>query len=377
MSSLSGIKIPENCVPRVRDELLQMDDEVKKRRKEKEVAAENERKRKLEYLQGHRQLVENLTNHKTMHTQSLTQPFDLRFPLQHRMHPQAQPTLPHLSSALLALPINASQTQQRTHNSWSNNPSSFSNTNQSSLNSSVSLNLSQFYSPAYMNAFQQTKNLPPSLHQTKQPSSLSSKSPFDDILDLTMSSPSPSPDTTEGGLNLDTLASNSTAFAEDFNLESLISQTAPNVQHAAQVQLPLMLQQPLQASQQQQQQQNHNLLANNHHDLLDYFDISLSPQMATQKASPSSSTSSCSSSTSSTSSVSNNMGSLFSNPSPNSLFSSSSSHFPPAYLLSSSDSGPLPNGNCSSGALDVREALNSMLQAGPDRKSVIQYRPQE
>uniref|UniRef100_A0A3Q4IEY1 Protein strawberry notch homolog 2 n=1 Tax=Neolamprologus brichardi TaxID=32507 RepID=A0A3Q4IEY1_NEOBR len=82
------IKIPENCVPRVRDELLQMDDEVKKRRKEKEVAAENERKRKLEYLQGHRQLVENLTNHKTMHTQSLTQSFDPRFPLQHRMHPQ-------------------------------------------------------------------------------------------------------------------------------------------------------------------------------------------------------------------------------------------------------------------------------------------------
>uniref|UniRef100_I3J2M9 Protein strawberry notch homolog 2 n=1 Tax=Oreochromis niloticus TaxID=8128 RepID=I3J2M9_ORENI len=111
-----GIKIPETCVPRVRDELLQMDDEVKKRRKEKEQAAENERKRKNEYLQGHRQLVENLTNHKTMHTQSLTQPFDPRFPLQHRMHPQPQPTLPHLSSALLTLPINSSQTQQRTHN---------------------------------------------------------------------------------------------------------------------------------------------------------------------------------------------------------------------------------------------------------------------
>uniref|UniRef100_A0A669CYV4 Protein strawberry notch homolog 2 n=1 Tax=Oreochromis niloticus TaxID=8128 RepID=A0A669CYV4_ORENI len=44
-----GIKIPETCVPRVRDELLQMDDEVKKRRKEKEQAAENERKRKNEY----------------------------------------------------------------------------------------------------------------------------------------------------------------------------------------------------------------------------------------------------------------------------------------------------------------------------------------
>uniref|UniRef100_A0A669CMK2 Protein strawberry notch homolog 2 n=1 Tax=Oreochromis niloticus TaxID=8128 RepID=A0A669CMK2_ORENI len=43
-----GIKIPETCVPRVRDELLQMDDEVKKRRKEKEQAAENERKRKNE-----------------------------------------------------------------------------------------------------------------------------------------------------------------------------------------------------------------------------------------------------------------------------------------------------------------------------------------
>ncbi|MEQ2219260.1 hypothetical protein XENOCAPTIV_014993 [Xenoophorus captivus] len=45
------------------------------------------------------------------------------------------------------------------------------------------------------------------------------------------------------------------------------------------------------------------------------------------------------------------------------------------YLLPPSDS--LPNGHCSSGTLDVREALNSMLQAGPDRKSVIQYRQQD
>uniref|UniRef100_A0A8C5FLB8 Protein strawberry notch homolog 2 n=1 Tax=Gadus morhua TaxID=8049 RepID=A0A8C5FLB8_GADMO len=47
-----GIKIPENCVARVRDELIQMDEEVKKRRKEKEQLLEqqqtDDRQRRLE-----------------------------------------------------------------------------------------------------------------------------------------------------------------------------------------------------------------------------------------------------------------------------------------------------------------------------------------
>ncbi|KAG8003558.1 Protein strawberry notch-like protein 2 [Nibea albiflora] len=49
-----GIKIPENCVARVREELLIMDEEVKKRRKEKEQQRlEEERRRKLEQDNKH------------------------------------------------------------------------------------------------------------------------------------------------------------------------------------------------------------------------------------------------------------------------------------------------------------------------------------
>ncbi|XP_030583519.1 strawberry notch homolog 2b isoform X2 [Archocentrus centrarchus] len=361
-----GIKIPENCVARVREELLQMDEEVKKRRKEKELAAE---KRKAEeYMQAHRHLLENLTSQKPMPNQSLPPSFPQGLHLQ-RMLPQTQNSLSQLNPSLLPLQINSSQIQQRTHNGWPNNSSSFSTTNQGSLNSTVSLGMPPFYPQSYITSFPQPKSASLSLHQTKPPPTLSSTNALDEILDLTMSSPSPSPDSIDG-LGLDSLTNNSTAFGDEFNL--FISQNASNAQHAAQVQQPLMLQQ------QQQQQQNYNLPANNpRNDLLEYLDTPLSPQMTTQKASPSSSTSSCSSSTSSTSSVTNNMGSLFSNPSPNSLFSNASSYFPTPHLLPPPDSISLPNGHCSSGALDVREALNSMLQAGLDRKSVIQYRPQE
>ncbi|TDH08388.1 hypothetical protein EPR50_G00096870 [Perca flavescens] len=115
--------------------------------------------------------------------------------------------------------------------------------------------------------------------------------------------------------------------------------------------------------------------------------------MPTQKASPSPSTSSCSSSTSSTSNnlaphvstgllpasaliPTSSSSSLFSNPSPSSsLFSNSSPHFSSNYLLPQSDSLSLPNGH--SGTLDVREALNSMLQRGLDRTSVIRYRQED
>lgn len=283
---------------------------------------------------------------------------------------------------MLSLQRNPSQTQQRTHSSWNNNNSSTtSTTNQGPLPNIASLtsNLSQYYPHSFLSQFPQLKNQSLLHHQNTLSPSLSSKNPLDEILDLTVSSPSPSPDTTGGGLNLDSLTRTSAAFGNDFNLESLISQNA-------------QIQQPLLQQQQQQQQENHSLLTNNHQDLLlELFDFPPSPQLPTQKASPSSSTSSSSSTTSSTSSVSNSLvshipaslvipssssSSLFSSQSPSSsLFSNSSSHFSPSYLLPQSDS--LPNGHCNTTTLDIREALNSMLQSGSDRKSVIQYRPQD
>ncbi|XP_073332078.1 si:ch73-63e15.2 isoform X2 [Pagrus major] len=406
-----GIKIPENCVARVRDELLLMDEEVKRRRKEREQQAveqrlAEERMRKMKEENKH--LLANLFSQQPMHNQSLTQSLAQSSILKQklnqnalqrtqpgsmsqlqRLQVQSQPTLqqkPSQNITMLSLQRNPSQTQQRTPPGWNSNSSTTSTTNQGPLPNIASLtsNLSQYYTHPFYHQFPQLKNQSLLHHQNTPSTSLSSKNPLDEILDLTVSSPSPSPDTTEGRLNLESLARASEALGIDFNLESLISQ---NAQHAAQIQQPLLQQQ------QQQQQQNPNLLANNHQDLLlDFLDFPASPQMPTQKASPSSSTSSTSSSTtSSTSSVSNSLvshipaghvipssssSSLFSSQSPSSsLFSNSSSHFSPSYLLPQSDS--LPNGHCSATALDIREALNSMLQAGPDRKSVIQYLPQD
>uniref|UniRef100_A0A3P8SIS9 Protein strawberry notch homolog 2 n=1 Tax=Amphiprion percula TaxID=161767 RepID=A0A3P8SIS9_AMPPE len=380
-----GIKIPENCVARVREELLLMDEEVKRRRKEKEQQAveqrlAEERKRKME--QENKHLLQNLFSQKSMLNQSLAQTLAQNPMLKQklsqnalqrtqtgsisqlqRMQPQSQSALHHPQYDLSLLSLQRNPTQQRTRNNWPNNSTSSSTTtNQGPLTNTVSLDFLQLYPQSFASPFSPPKNPLLPLQQTM----LSSKNPLDDILDLTVSSPSPSPDSTEGGLSLDTLTGNSAAFSDDFNLESLISQSAPNAQQ--QIQQPILL---------QQQQQNHNLLANNHQDLLDLFDLPLSPPMPTQKASPSSSSSSCSSSTSSTSAVSNNLVSVYSNPPSASLFSNPTSRFPAAYLLPQSDSVSLPNGHCSAGALDVREALNSMLQAGPDRKSVIQYRQQD
>ncbi|XP_029938368.1 strawberry notch homolog 2b isoform X3 [Salarias fasciatus] len=386
-----GIKIPENCVARVREELLQMDEEVKRRRKEKEQqAAEQrlaeERMRTLE--QNNKHLLADLFSRNPVPNQSLTQNHILKQKLNQnalpgpgsisqlqRMQPQSPSALQHPRHNLATLPLqrNPNQAQQRTHNPWLDNSPSSSVPTQSHLTNSVSLNFSQFYPQNFLPTFQLPKN--PSLLQTAPSPSMSSKDPLDEILDLTVSSPSPSPDSTEGGLSLDNLRGNSAAFPDDFSLEPLIPQSATNAQHVPQIQQPLLLQQQ---QQQQQQQQSHSLLTNNHHpDFFDLLDLPQSPQVQTQKASPSSSTSSGSSSTSSASSLSNNMVPIFSSPPSSSLFSNSSPCFPSSFLLPQSDSVPLPNGHCNSGALDVREALNSMLQAGPDRKSVIQYRQQE
>ncbi|XP_034387397.1 protein strawberry notch homolog 2 isoform X2 [Cyclopterus lumpus] len=426
-----GIKIPENCVARVREELLQMDDEVKRRRKEREQQAldqrlEKERARKME--QDNKHLLANLFNQKPMLNQSLNQSLAQsqvlkqklnQNPLQRtqagsmtqlqRLQAQNQSALQQ-NLPLLSLQRNPGRTQQRTHNSWPNNSAAANNQGSGVSNTvgvrsnavgvrsnavGVRSNFSQFYPQSFASPFSQLKSPSLPLRPSALSPGVSSKDPLDEILDLTVGSPSPSPDSTEAGLTLDGMAGHSAAFGEDFNLESLMSQAAPNAQHAALIQQPLLLQQRLQAA----PQQNHNLLANSHHqDLLDLLDLPLSTQMPTQKASPSSSTSSCSSSTSS---ASNNLlphapaaagllppsgliptpsssSSLFSSPSSSSsLFSNSSPCFSSNYLLSQSDSLPLPNGHSGGGgALDVREALNSMLQ-GPDRSSVIQYRLQD
>ncbi|KAM4575108.1 strawberry notch homolog 2b isoform 2-T2 [Fundulus diaphanus] len=388
-----GIKIPENCVARVRDELLQMDNEVKKRRKEKE---RQEQMRKME--QENKHLLENLFNPKPMPNQSLAQtlPPNALQRTQHGSFPQLQEMQQQPSHGLSLFPLQ-NLIQQRTLNGWPNTSSSSNSNGQACQPGTIGHRFPPFYNSA---SFQQSKNPSLPLHQFTPAPSLSSKNPLDEILDLTVSPPSSSPDST---------TANPAAFVEDFNLDALLAPAAPGTSSTAQTQPPpndlphllqalqhspetvqappsqIDLQHILQALQHTtetvqappppfdlQQLQNPNMLVNNQ-DFLDLFGLPLSPPMSTQKANPSSSTSSCTSSTSSSSSH-------FSNPpssssSSSSLFSSTSSCFPAPYHLPPSNS--LPNGHCSSGALDVREALNSMLQAGVDRKSVIQYRQQD
>ncbi|XP_026160344.1 strawberry notch homolog 2b isoform X2 [Mastacembelus armatus] len=406
-----GIKIPENCVARVREELLLMDEEVKRKRKEKEQQAAEQRLavERMRKIEVENQLRANLFKQNSIHSIIPSQLLNLNpnhlqrtqtgsLSQLQRIQTQSQTPLqlPSQNLSLVSLQRNPSQTQQQPHDSWP--ISSIPPTNQGPLSTTVSLG-SHLFPQHYRPPFSQLKNSSLSHHPTTQSSILSSKDPLDEILDLTVSSPSPSPDSSESrstALSLNSLTGHQPAFEDDFNLDPLISQNAPNAQHAAQIQQPYLLQQQQQQSlQATQQQQNHNLLANNHHqDFLDLLDLPLSPQIPTQKASPSSSTSSCSSSTSS---VSNNLASqvsgsimptstlipastsssLFSSPpTSSSLFSNSVSYFSPPYLPQS-DTLSLHNGHCSSGTLDVREALNSMLQAGPDRKSVIQYRQQD
>lgn len=376
-----------------------MDEEVKRKRREREQQAlEALEQRKME----NRHVLANLFNQKPILNktlvQSLAQRQFLKQTLSQNVSQRTQsgsiPQLPKVQSLpesalqqpsqtmpMQSLQRNTCQSQQRSHNSWSNIPTTSTNHHHGLLSNTANLNSSlqsQFHPQPFLSLFQPMKNSRLPLHQNTPSPSLSSN-PLDEILDLTVSSPSPSPDTTEGGPSLDTLTRHSSAFGDDFNLEALISQPAPNPQPAAQLQQPLLL-----------QQQNHNMLANNHQGLLDYYDLPLCPQMSTQKANPSSSTSSGSSSTSPVSnslvskvpaglpppsSLTSSSSSLFSSP------SSSSPLFPNSFSSFSIQPQPdllhLPNGHCSTNDLNIREALNSILQDGPDRKSVIQYRHQD
>lgn len=397
-----------------------MDEEVKRRRKEREQQAAEQRlaeERRCKMQQDHKHLLANLFNQSPLGTQSLgpsqgplLKPKQApQAPLQ-RTQGSGLPPLHRMSSlrqtpqnmAMLSLQRNPGQSQQRSLNSWSSG-SAPSPASSGPLPSMVTLasNLSQFYPQSFL-----MKSLPlgrhhHALHQGAPSNSLSSKNPLDEILDLT-SSPSPSPDAADDGLSLDSVTRHSTvsSYADDFPLDHLISPGAAGAP-------------PLQAPPPPPPLQNHSLLPNNHQDILDFLET-LSPHIPAQKSSPSSSTSSSSASStggllpvapplipssSSNSSNSSNSSSLFSSSSSSSLFSGSSSrphaHFSSLYLPQTSDSLALPNGHCSasssgvssvsavsgsgggSGTLDVREALNSMLQAGPDRKSVIQYRLQD
>lgn len=382
-----------------------MDEEVKRKRREREQQALEQQaleQRKMENTH----LLANLFSQKPILNKSLVQSLNQNQFLKQKLSqsvsqrtqsgsmcqlPRVQPlpesTLqqPSQTMPMQALQRNPSHAHQRTHNSWSNIPTTSTN-HHGLLPNAANLapsRQSQFHPQSFSSLFQPMKNSCLPLHQNTPSPSLSSN-PLDEILDLTVSSPSPSPDTTEGGPSLDSLTRHSSGYGDDFNLEALISQPGPTPQPAAQLQQPLL-----------QQQQNHNMLANNHiinhQDLLDFFDLTLCQQMSTQKANPSSSTSSGSSSTSpvsnslvskvpvglppSSSLMSSSSSSLFSSPPPSSpLFHNS---FSPLFIHPQSDPVPLPNGHCSATVLDAREALNSMLQDGHDRKSVIQYRHQD
>lgn len=384
-----------------------MDEEVKRKRREREQQALEQQaleKQALEQQALEQRKMENrhlatLFSHSPILNkslvQSLTQNQFLKQKLTHsvkqrtqsgsisqlpRVQPLTESTLQQPPQPMPMQPLQRSpcQTQQRSHNSWPSIPTTSTNHHGLLSNPATLLasNLqSQFHPQSFLSLFPPMKNTGLPLHQNTPSSSLSSN-PLDEILDLTVSSPSPSPDTSEGGPCLDSLTRHTSAFGDDFNLEALISQPAPNPQPAVQLQQPLL----------PQQQQNHNMMANNHQDVFDLFGLPLCPQISTQQANPSSSTSSGSSSTSPVlnslvSKVptglpqsSSSSSSLFSNASSSSLFSNP---FSSPYIHPQSDPLHLPNGHCGTPTLDVREALNSMLQDGHDRKSVIQYRHQD
>nr|XP_046157128.1 protein strawberry notch homolog 2-like isoform X1 [Oncorhynchus gorbuscha]XP_046157129.1 protein strawberry notch homolog 2-like isoform X1 [Oncorhynchus gorbuscha]XP_046157130.1 protein strawberry notch homolog 2-like isoform X1 [Oncorhynchus gorbuscha]XP_046157131.1 protein strawberry notch homolog 2-like isoform X1 [Oncorhynchus gorbuscha]XP_046157132.1 protein strawberry notch homolog 2-like isoform X1 [Oncorhynchus gorbuscha] len=322
-----GIKIPENCVARVRVELLKMDEEVKRRRKEREQHAQEQRLAEQRQLQDIHLLAKPYSQPHSLsqshRTQNFYQSLIQAKPLQVKplLQPKPQP------SPINQLPSMASI--------FSHFPHHF-------------------------------PSLPP-----MQPAPTSTTKPFrvgEEVLDLTVSS-SPSPDSTEGVLGLISLTGGS-----DFDLERLISRHALAAQNTAHVlqqplQPPLIKQRQLQSPQQiqpQLQQWSDQPLINSAHQdyyILDHPDslpYSLSSQTATNP------------STSSTSSSSSNTVAHVSSPSTPSHFSSSA--------LAPSEQQPLPlaNSHCSTDTLiNAREVLDNMMRTSADRQSVIQYQPNE
>ncbi|XP_062306187.1 si:ch73-63e15.2 isoform X3 [Osmerus eperlanus] len=387
-----GIKIPENCVARVREELLQMDEEVKRRRREKDQRAqeqrlEDERQRKLALQNKHllaklfssahtqNQTLQNLTQNQNLaqnrSLQNLAQNQTLRNHAQklQRLNPnqslqdltQAQ-SLRNLTQNQALQNLSQAQTQQLglhpSHRSQAGHPSQGSLPSMASLTS----HFSQFPQPFPSLPPLKSRTLPP-LHPkpAAQP-----KSPLDEILDLTVGS-SPSPDSTEGGLGLDALSGSAGGYGDDFGLDSLISRSALSSQtgplsaaHMHQPPPPPLVKRPE--------------VPNHTQDFIDILNLcmpsspySLSSQAAAHHPPPSSS-----SSNTTVSHVSAGLLSSSTSIQSSSLFSPSSSS------LSPPDSQSLPNGHCGSDVLNVREVLDSMLRTGSDsRQSVIQYRLQD
>ncbi|XP_041746171.1 protein strawberry notch homolog 2 isoform X2 [Coregonus clupeaformis] len=414
-----GIKIPENCVARVREELLKMDEEVKRRRKEKEQQrAQEQRLAEERQLQNQHLLAKLYSQTQTLNqslknqnlsqslsqclkTQSLAQAKPLHVkPLFQPKPSQLKPQL----SPVNQLPSMASLTSHFSH---------------------------------YPHHFPSLPLLQPAPSSTSKPPRTG-----EEVLDLTVS-PSPSPDSTEGGLVLDCLTGGSVgSFGEDFGLESLISLSALAAQNTAhklqqplqplppltkpqqlqssqqiqpQLQLSQQIQPQLQSSQQiqpqlqssqqiqpqlqssqqiqpqlqssqqiqpqlqssqqiqpqlQQRLDSPTLINSAHQDYYDILNLLDDPDHLPYSLS-SQTTTNPSSSSNTVAQVSSGLLSSPSTPS-SSLFTSSA--------LAPSEQQPLPlaNGHCSTDALiNVREVLDNMLRTSADRQSVIHYRLHE
>uniref|UniRef100_A0A3P9AHA8 Protein strawberry notch homolog 2 n=1 Tax=Esox lucius TaxID=8010 RepID=A0A3P9AHA8_ESOLU len=311
-----GIKIPENCVARVREELLKMDEEVKRRRKEKELRAQEQR------LADDRQF---------------------KLQLQNKLYSQPQPRTPSLGLSTL----NHSLAQGK-----------FPLQLKPQLPSMASLFPHHFPHHHFP--------LPLAPNSTK-PSRVG-----EEVLDLTVS-PSPSPDSTEGGLGLDSLTGGPMGgFAEDFNLESLLltAQNTAHLQHMPQPLHPLMKHQQLQSSPQMQLPLLHqpNQALNNNQD---YYDILKLLEHPDPMPYPLSSQTPSNPSSSISNTVAQGSSGLLSSPS-----TSASSHFSPALAPSEQQPLPLANGH----GINVREVLDNMLRTSSDpqlRPPVIHYRHPE
>ncbi|CAB1314028.1 unnamed protein product [Coregonus sp. 'balchen'] len=207
-----GIKIPENCVARVREELLKMDEEVKRRRKEKEQQrAQEQRLAEERQLQNQHLLAKLYSQTQTLNqslknqnlsqslsqclkTQSLAQAKPLHVkPLFQPKPSQLKPQL----SPVNQLPSMASLTSHFSH---------------------------------YPHHFPSLPLLQPAPSSTSKPPRTG-----EEVLDLTVS-PSPSPDSTEGGLVLDCLTGGSVgSFGEDFGLDQTTTNPSSSSNTVAQV----------------------------------------------------------------------------------------------------------------------------------------------
>ncbi|XP_055796505.1 protein strawberry notch homolog 2-like isoform X2 [Salvelinus fontinalis] len=217
-----GIKIPENCVARVRQELLKMDEEVKRRRKEKEQQrAQEQRLAEERQLQNQHLLAKLYNQRQTLNhsfkNQNLSQSLSQGLKTQHLSLAQANPlqVKPLLQPKPSQLKPQLGPVNQL---------------------------------PSMVSPTSHFSNFPHHFPSSKPPRT------GEEVLDLTVS-PSPSPDSKERGLVLDCLT------RDGFGLDSLIllselaaQNTAHKLQQPLQPLPPLAKPQQLQSPQQIQLQ---------------------------------------------------------------------------------------------------------------------------